>query len=80
MSTKLVALHTPSSTGVENIEVREVCEMILDDWRLFTPLQVAIASTIIQYAKPAESVSTKQLYHLNQARAAYQLRQEEPSE
>ena len=59
-------VHDPTKAGTRNETVGDLCGLILDNWRKCTPLQVAIAATVIQYARPAECVSRKQIYHIEQ--------------
>lgn len=65
----LTIIKNPNAEGVKtaNDDLRSVCEKILDNWRAFTGVQIGIAATMVNFANPAEMLSGKQLYRLQQA-------------
>lgn len=61
-----LVVHRPGDNK-KNEDVRQLVEHILDNWRLVTPKQLAIAASVYGYSKPAEMMSPKQEWNLKQA-------------
>lgn len=63
-----LVVHAPTSQG-DNDAVRAMAVRILDFYEVCTPKQVAIAATVYGYYKPAEQMTDRQAWNLNQANA-----------
>lgn len=53
--------------GNENEQLRELCSLILDNWRNVSALHRDIASTLYEKHRPAEVMSSRQLFRIAEA-------------